>query len=125
MSHFFNKLKNPCFWPIFPIFRTFFFSQKIQFCHAQLHTMPKFRKNNDPIPRKRLDRRTDGRTNRLYFIGPFRLPPIKRVQNEAVFETLQFCGYPTGVFKTLTDIYGGTFAKIVKTRELFSQKVPS
>ena len=38
-------------------------------------------KTNDTIPRKRPDRRKDGRTDRPYFIGPFRLTPGVQYNN--------------------------------------------
>ena len=59
MIKFFNKFKKQFlahFWSIFPILR------------AQTD-------DNNTIPRKCSDRRKDGRKDRSYIIGPFRLPP--------------------------------------------------
>ena len=47
--------------------------------------MPKFKKSNDPIPRKhpgrRKERQKDRRTDRAYFKGPFWLPAgVQKVQ---------------------------------------------
>ena len=87
MPKFFNNFKKPCSWPIFgPCFRfpghkNFFW--KIKICHAQLHMVFQHhaiiqKKNNNTIPRKRPDRRKDGRKHRKtdvsYFIGPLQLP---------------------------------------------------
>ena len=81
MTKFFNKFKKPCFgsfWFIFPNFggKKFFF-QKIRLCHAQLHVGFQ---HHAKIQKKLMiqfheNARTDGRTDRPYFIGPFRLPP--------------------------------------------------
>ena len=108
MAKSFNKFKKSCFWPIFGPFSQIwgqkFFSRKSgSVTHNFIwvsNTIPKFRKTNDAIPRKPLDRRTDGstdgrtdgrmdgrtdgrmdgRTDRPYFIGPFRL--LLGVQNQ-------------------------------------------
>ena len=88
MTKFSNKLKKPCFCPIFPIF----WAKKIfpknpalssTTSHGILAPCQNLEKINDTIPRKHPDRWKDGKTegqmegqtNRLYFIGPFRLPP--------------------------------------------------
>ena len=46
--------------------------------------MLSFRKNYEPIPRILTDRRKDRRTDRHYFIGPFRLRP-------GVQKSLHYC----------------------------------
>ena len=43
-------------------------------------------KTNDTIPRKCLDKRIDGRTDRPYFIGPFRLPPGVQIMMKLFLE---------------------------------------
>ena len=84
MTQFSNKLKNlflAQFGPIFPILWAKKFSQKIQLScttsHGILAPCQNFEKINDTIPRKLRDRwkdeRRERRTNRSYFIGPFRL----------------------------------------------------
>ena len=85
MTKFSNKLKKPCFWPILALFPNFGKKNFPEYPALPGTTSYEFlapcqisEKFNDTIPRKRLDRRTDGRTDRPYFIGPFRLPP--RVQ---------------------------------------------
>ena len=82
MTKFFNIFKKPCFWLIFPDFlgKNFFLS-KIQLCHAQLHMgfqhCAKIQKK--PMiqfqEKAQKDRKTGGRTDRPYCIGPFRLMP--------------------------------------------------
>ena len=72
------------FWSTFPIFWAYFFCCCWKFgsvMHSFISissTMPKFRKTNDTIPRKHLDRQTDERIDRRadrpYFIGPLQLP---------------------------------------------------
>ena len=68
------------FWPIFPIFG----AKKIfpeypalprTTSHGILAPCQISEKANDAIPRKRLDKWTNGKTDRPYFIGSFRLPP--------------------------------------------------
>ena len=84
MTKFFNKFKKLCFWPIFQISE----AKKIlpenpalscTISYGSLALRQNFEKTNDTIPRKRPDRRKDRRkgrkTDRPYFIGPFRLPP--------------------------------------------------
>ena len=39
--------------------------------------MPKFKKSNDPIPRKHPDRQQNGRMDNPYFTGSFQLPTIR------------------------------------------------
>ena len=84
MTKFFNKFKKPCFWPFFGPFSQFWGQKKmfgkICLCHAQLHMdfqhhAKIYKKTKDRIPRKCLNRKTDGRKDKLYFIGPFRVPP--------------------------------------------------
>ena len=81
MTKFSNKLKKPCFWPILGLFFPVLGLQKFPENPALPRTTSyEFlapcqvsEKANDTIPRKRVDRRTDGRMDRPYFIGPFRL----------------------------------------------------
>ena len=47
----------------------------MQTSHRFLAPCQNLEKTTDAIPRKRPDRRKDGRTDRPYFIGPFRLLP--------------------------------------------------
>ena len=91
MTIFSNILKQPLFlahfWAIFPIFG----GEKMLLenpalsrttSYGFLASCQNFEKTNDTIPIKRLDRqkdgRTDGRTDRSYFIRPFQL--LLRVQ---------------------------------------------
>ena len=82
MSKFLKKFKKPCFWPIFGLFSQFWGQKKFtgkldDVTHNFIwvsSTMRKYRKN-DKILRKRTEGQKDGRTDRLYFIRPFRLPP--------------------------------------------------
>ena len=76
MTKFFNKFKKSCFWPIFGPFSHLgqnFFSPESPLSrtisHGFLAPCQNSEKTNDTLPR------TDRRTNRPYFIGPFRLPP--------------------------------------------------
>ena len=71
MTKFSNKLKKACFWPIFPILGV----KKILLenpallyttSHGILAPCQISEKNNDTIPRKCLDRRTDGNADRPY-----------------------------------------------------------
>ena len=84
MTQFSNKFKKPCFWPIFPIFGAKkIFLENPALSHTTsygfLASCQNLEKVNDTIQRKRTDRlkdrRTDGKTDRPYFIGPFRIPP--------------------------------------------------
>ena len=69
MTKFFNKFKKPCFWSTFGPFSQFL--SKINFSGKSgsvtynfiwiSSIMPKLKKTNDTIPRKHLDRRTDGK----------------------------------------------------------------
>ena len=70
MTKFSNKLKKPCFWPILGLFsqfwgKKFFFSENLALSRTTsyefLAPCQISEKTNDTIPRKRLDRRTDGR----------------------------------------------------------------
>ena len=86
MTKFSNKLKKPFFWPIMGPYSQFRGAKKkkkekenrnIQLCprttsHGILAPCQNLENINDTIPR------TDGRMDRPYFIGHFRLPP--RVQ---------------------------------------------
>ena len=68
------------FWPISPIFgaKNFFLVNPALSrtnSNGFLASCQNLEKTNDTIPRKRPDRRKDGRTDRPYFIGPFRLTP--------------------------------------------------
>ena len=65
MPKFFNIFKKAHFWPIFPILGAKKMFWKIRLCHAQLHMgsyhhANNLEKTNHTIPRKRLDRRTEG-----------------------------------------------------------------
>ena len=71
MTKFSNKLKKPCFWPILGPFSQFW-GKKIfpenpalsrTTSYEFLATCQISEKTNDTIPRKRLDRRTEGRTD--------------------------------------------------------------
>ena len=81
MSKFSNKLKKPCFWPILGNFGgKKVFSENLALSRTAPHWFlgpcQNLEKVNDTIPRKYPDRWKDGRrTDRSYFIGPFRLPP--------------------------------------------------
>ena len=80
MTKFPNKLKKSCFWPIFPIFgaKKIFPENSVLPCatsHGILAPCQISEKANDAIPRKRLDKWTNGKTDRPYFIGSLRLPP--------------------------------------------------
>ena len=78
MTKFFNILKKPCFWPKL-------FLENPARSHTALYeflaSCQNLEKTNDTIPRKRPDRRKDGRTDRPYFIGPFRLTPGVQYNN--------------------------------------------
>ena len=54
ITRFFNEFKKPYFWSIFPILVHNNKKKRFQFCHLQLH-----------IPKKRLDRETEGRTDTI------------------------------------------------------------
>ena len=107
MTKYFNKFKKPCFWPIiFSQFlgQNFFLSEnpallRTTSCGFQAPCQ-NLEKTNYAIPRKRPGRRKDDRrTDRPYFIGPFRLQPgfqkkrcgniQRRVQNPV--EHLKWC----------------------------------
>ena len=84
-----NKFRKPCFWPFLDPFFQFWgqknFSRKSGFATHNFiwvsSPMPKLRQINDTIPRKCPDRQKDGRTDRPYFIGPFRpKPEIQKLQ---------------------------------------------
>ena len=69
--------------PVFGLFQVQFLKHKIfsrkSSCRTQLHMgfqhHVKIKKKNNPtIPRKHPDRQEVGKTDRLYFIGPFKLP---------------------------------------------------
>ena len=88
------------FWPIFPIFGTQNFLENLALSHTTsygfLAPCQNLKKVSDTIQRKcpdrQKDRRTvgriegqkDGRTDRLYFIGAFRLPPGIQKQVQAL-----------------------------------------
>ena len=68
MTKFFNKLKKPCFWPIFPILGALKFSWKIRLSRTTSHEIlapcQNLEKITDTIPRKSPDRRKDGQNDR-------------------------------------------------------------
>ena len=78
----FNKFKKPCLWPIFGPFLTYLVQNNFPETPAlSLITSCSFLApfQNDGIPRKCPDRRKnakmDGRTDRPFLTGPFRLRP--------------------------------------------------
>ena len=80
MTKFSDKLEKPCFWPILGPFSQFWGKKKVFSENTALPCTSPYEflapcrisgKTYDTIPRKCLDRRTD----RPYFIGPFRLLP--------------------------------------------------
>ena len=83
MTKSFNKFKTlflAHFWSIFPNFWAKNFFPENPFLsrttsYGFLAKRQNSEKNNDTIRRKRLDRRTDERTDGPCFIRPFRLPP--------------------------------------------------
>ena len=84
MTKFSNKLKKHIFLPILGLFSQFwgkkhFFSENLALSRTTsyefLAPCKISEKTYDTITRKWLDRRTDGSTDRPYFIGPFQLPP--------------------------------------------------
>ena len=80
MTKFFNILKKPCFWPIFPNFGTkFYFLENPALSRTTsygfLASCQDLEETNDTIQRKHLGRRKDRRTDRPYLIGPFQLMP--------------------------------------------------
>ena len=65
MTQFFNKFKNPCFWPIFPIFgaKKIFLENPVLSCatsYGFLAPCQNLEKVYDTIQRKHLDRQKDG-----------------------------------------------------------------
>ena len=87
------KFKKPCFWPIFPIFgaKKMFLENWTQLCRTSygfLAPCQNLEKVNDTIQRKCPDRWKDGRTERPYFMGPFRLLPGSK--------NMLVCCHPTG-----------------------------
>ena len=83
-------LKSPKNMFLGHFYQTVIFSKKIRLCHTIIYgpLTPCYvsGKTNEPIPRKLTDRRkdgrTEGRTNRLYFIGPFRKRPGVQLQQK-------------------------------------------
>ena len=77
MTKFSNKLKKPCFWPIFPNLGQKKYSQNNRLSRTTSYEFLAphqiSEKTNDTIAPKRLDRRMDKKTGRSYFIGPFQL----------------------------------------------------
>ena len=106
------------FWSIFPIFRAKNFFWKIQLCHTQLHTgfqhrakiqiklMILFQENPQTNGRTE-DGKTDGRTDRPYFKGPFRLSPWvqkhKTVTSNLTQSNQIFCSWLFLVLKLMRD----------------------
>ena len=87
MTKFSNKLKKTCFWPILGLFSQFWDKKNFSSENPALSRTTSYEflaqcqiseKTYHTITRKCLGRRTDGRMDRPYFIGLFRLPP--RVQ---------------------------------------------
>ena len=87
-----NTLFLAYFWLIFLIFwaKIFFLENPAQprtTIYGFLASCQNLEKPNDTIPRKRPGRRkggrTDGRTGRPYFIGPFRLTPEDQLWRKA------------------------------------------
>ena len=107
MTKCFNVFKKSYFWPIFGQFSQFlgqnFFllENPALLCitsYEFLASCQNLQKNNDTIPKKRLDRwrngRKEGRTDRPYFIGPFWLMSglqIKLVRLWVSQSTLIWC----------------------------------
>ena len=94
MPKYFNKLKKTVFldhfWSIFPILEVQnIFPENPALSRTSsygfLGPCQNLQKTNETIPRKRLDKQkdrgTDGRTDRLCFIGPLRLPPGIQQEN--------------------------------------------
>ena len=99
MTKFSNKLKKPCFWSILGPFSQFWgkkIPQKIRLCHAQLHMSfqhhAKFQKKlmiqfqENAWTKGQTEEQNDGRTDRPYFIGPFRLPPGVQIMMKLFLE---------------------------------------
>ena len=94
MTKFSNKLKKPCFWPIFPIFgaKKKFPGKPSSATHnftLDSSTMAKFRKtewHNYKNKPGQMGGWKHGRTDRPYFIGHFRLPP--RVLQLKIYKVL-------------------------------------
>ena len=79
MTKFSNKLKKLCFWPIFQFFpalsRTTSHGILAPCRNLEKKIITQFQENG----------RTVGRTDRPYFIAPFRLPPeVQRTVSERV-----------------------------------------
>ena len=104
MTKFSNKLKKPCFWPISGPFSQFS-GKKIFFpetpalsrttSYEFLAPCQISEITNDTIPRRAgggTERRKDGRTDRPYFIGPFRLlPGVQKINLNFYFPTPLWC----------------------------------
>ena len=98
MIKFSNKLKKPCFCPIFPIFgaKKIFPKNPALSCttsHGILATCQNLEKINDTIPKKtpgqtgQKVRQKDEWADRPYFIGAFQLPlGVQKVLNNKINE---------------------------------------
>ena len=83
MTKFFNKFQSPVFSPFLVHFPNFGDKKKLSenpalsstTSYGFLAPCQNLEKTDDAIPRKHPDGRTDGRKDRPYFIGHFRLPP--------------------------------------------------
>ena len=66
MKKFSNKLKKPCFWPIFPILgaKKFFLALSHTISYRFLAPCQNLEKVNDTIQRKCPDRQKDGQKDR-------------------------------------------------------------
>ena len=93
MTKFSSKLKKPCFWPISGPFSQCSGKKKILYeflAQCQISEI-----TNDTIPRRTdrgTEKRKDGRTDTLYFIGPFRiLPGGQKINLNFYFPTPLWC----------------------------------
>ena len=108
---FLKKSKNHVFGPFFTIFCHYclmgIFFQKVRLYHTQLYMGPqhhaKFQKKlmsqsqENLLTDGKTDRRMDERTDRLYFIGPFRL----RLRLQYIDSVLAYFRFDTQKIKTL------------------------
>ena len=104
MTKFFNILKKPCFWPIFPIFgqKNFFLENPAlsRTLYGFLASCQNLEKTNVQFQENTW---TDGRMGRKtdipYFIGPFRLPlgvqkiKIANLERNLVLRLIPICKF--------------------------------